>query len=92
MGFPDHHSYTEKDLKNILAAAQRSRSDGLVTTEKDYVRFASNIEWSADLFVIGIDIDFGPDRKRFNDFIKGRIEKRFVSDENVMNGSIKRGS
>jgi tetraacyldisaccharide 4'-kinase len=92
MGFPDHHSYTEKDLKNILAAAQRGRSDGLVTTEKDYVRFASNIEWSADLFVIGIDIDFGPDRKRFNDFIKGRIEKRFVSDENVMNGSIKRGS
>jgi tetraacyldisaccharide 4'-kinase len=92
MEFPDHHSYTEKDVKNILAAAQKSQSEGLVTTEKDYVRFAHNKEWSADLFVIGIEIDFGLDRKRFNDFIKDRIEKRCVSDENIMNGSIKRGS
>ncbi|MEJ2659013.1 MAG: tetraacyldisaccharide 4'-kinase [Desulfobacterales bacterium] len=84
MEFPDHHSYTEKDLKNILAAAQKSRSDALVTTEKDYVRFAHNLEWCVDLFVIGIEIDFGPDRKRFNDFIKDRIEKWCASDAYIM--------
>jgi tetraacyldisaccharide 4'-kinase len=85
MEFPDHYWYTEQDLKNILAAAQKSGSDCLVTTEKDYVRFMKNIEWSAELFVIGIEIDFGPDKERFDDFIKSRIENRRAPNENVMN-------
>lgn len=86
MEFPDHYSYTEKDLNNILAAAQRNRTDDLVTSEKDFVRFSENIEWPADLFVIGIEIDFGPDKNRFGGFIKDRIEKRRAIDETVLNG------
>ena len=86
MEFPDHHSYTEKDLNNIRAAAQKNRSDGLVTSEKDYVRFSKNIEWFDDLFVIGIEIDFGPDKNRFDDFLKDKIKTRGTLDEIVMNG------
>ena len=80
MEFPDHYSYTKRDLKNIFTAAQKKRSDGLVTSEKDYARFSENIEWPADLFVVGIGIDFSPDDNRFNDFIKSRIETRRTID------------
>jgi tetraacyldisaccharide 4'-kinase len=75
MEFPDHYSYTQKDLENISAVARKNLSNSLVTTEKDYVRFAENIELSVDLFVVGIEIVFGPDKERFDNLIKNRIEK-----------------
>jgi tetraacyldisaccharide 4'-kinase len=75
MEFPDHHWYSDKDLKDISVAAKRSMSECLVTTEKDYVRIAHKIDWPGDLFVVGIEIEFGADVERFNDFIKGRLKK-----------------
>ena len=73
--FPDHHSYSDSDIEDILAAAQKSRSECLVTTEKDYVRIAHKIPWSADLYVVGIEIEFDADTKRFNGFIKDRLNE-----------------
>jgi tetraacyldisaccharide 4'-kinase len=80
MEFPDHHPYSERDLEEILSAAKKSMSKCLITTEKDYVRIAHKIDWSDDLFVIGIEIDFGADKKRFNAYIKDWIENRYESD------------
>jgi len=80
MEFPDHHPYSEKDLKDISAAAKRSMSECLITTEKDYVRIAHKIDWPGDLFVVGIEIDFGTDKKRFDSYIEDWIEKRYKPD------------
>jgi tetraacyldisaccharide 4'-kinase len=80
MEFPDHHSYSDRDLKDISAAAKRSMSECLITTEKDYVRIAHKIDWPGDLFVIGIEIDFGADKKRFNSYIKDWIKNWYESD------------
>ncbi len=71
--FSDHHSYSDSDLKGILTASQKSMSDCLVTTEKDYVRIARKIAWPHDLYVIGIEIEFDADAERFNGFIKDRL-------------------
>jgi tetraacyldisaccharide 4'-kinase len=35
--FRDHHQYTEKDVRDLIAMATRSEADGFVTTEKDAV-------------------------------------------------------
>jgi tetraacyldisaccharide 4'-kinase len=35
--FRDHHRYTEKDIRDLVALAARSEADGFVTTEKDAV-------------------------------------------------------
>jgi tetraacyldisaccharide 4'-kinase len=80
MEFPDHHPYSERDLDEILSAAKRSMSECLITTEKDYVRIVHKIDWPNDLFVIGIEIDFGADKKRFNYYIKDWINNRNESD------------
>jgi tetraacyldisaccharide 4'-kinase len=73
--FPDHHSYSDSDLKNILVAAKKSMSESLITSEKDYVRIAHKIEWPIDLYVVGIEIEFGADVERFNGFIRDRLKK-----------------
>ena len=78
--FPDHHPYSEKDLDEILSTARKSMSDCIITTEKDYVRIAHKIDWPGDLFVIGIEIDFGADKKQFNSFIESWINNRYESD------------
>jgi len=80
MEFPDHYSYSERDLDEILSAAKRSMSECLITTEKDYVRIVHKIDWPRDLFVIGIEIDFGADKERFNFFIKDCIKNRNESN------------
>jgi len=36
--FPDHHTYTQEDLDQVAAQAQRLGADAIVTTEKDAVR------------------------------------------------------
>ena len=78
--FPDHHPYSERDLDEILSTAKKSMSDCIITTEKDYVRIAHKIDWPGDLFVIGIEIDFGADKKQFNSFIESWINNRYESD------------
>lgn len=85
--FPDHHPYSERDLDEILWNAKKSMSDCIITTEKDYVRIAHKIDWPGDLFVIGIEIDFGDDRKRFNTLIEKWIIDRHQSDKNVSMGN-----
>ena len=80
MEFSDHHQYSERDLDEILSAAKKSMSECIITTEKDYVRIAHKINWPGDLFVIGIEIDFGADKKRFNSYIKDWIKNWYESD------------
>jgi tetraacyldisaccharide 4'-kinase len=86
MEFPDHHPYSERDLDEILSAAKRSMSECLITTEKDYVRIVHKIDWPHDLFVIGIEIDFGAEKERFNSFIKDWIKNRNESDYKFSKG------
>jgi len=73
--YSDHHTYSDSDLKDIRAAAQKSMSECIVTTEKDYVRIAHKIAWPDDLYIIGIEIEFGTDAEKFNDFIEDRLKE-----------------
>ena len=50
-------------------------SECIVTTEKDYVRIAHKIAWPDDLYIIGIEIEFGTDAEKFNDFIEDRLKE-----------------
>ena len=58
MGFADHHSYTDRDLAELLHAARRSGAEIMCTTEKDAVRIAPRMQWPMDLAVIGVRLSF----------------------------------
>ncbi len=55
--FPDHHTYTAGDVAEVLAAASRSGVEGLITTEKDWLRLAG--VWTAvlPLYVVGLQVE-----------------------------------
>jgi tetraacyldisaccharide 4'-kinase len=37
IAFPDHHAYTEKDIRDLLAVKEEKNCAGFVTTEKDVI-------------------------------------------------------
>jgi tetraacyldisaccharide 4'-kinase len=70
MEFPDHHRYSEKDISTITQTAKKTAAEILLTTEKDYARIAAETVWPLDLVVIGVEISFGEDERRFDEFLK----------------------
>lgn len=72
--FPDHHKYTEMDLKAIIQSSINAQAEFILTTEKDYVRISDEISWPVELVVVGIELSFENDENAFIDFIKTRLE------------------
>ena len=54
--FPDHHQYSEKELKN-LANKAKENSAILLTTEKDYFRISENYKKNIKYLKIEIEIE-----------------------------------
>jgi len=52
--FRDHHQYTEKDVRDLMAAATRAEADGFVTTEKDAVNLGGYFSALKPLAVVPV--------------------------------------
>jgi tetraacyldisaccharide 4'-kinase len=70
--FKDHYRYKGADLMRVRQRAREIGADLILTTEKDWVKLDTNIEWHADLAVIGIRIVF-EDPDGFETFIRSRM-------------------
>lgn len=55
--FRDHHQYTEKDVRELMAMASRSEADGFVTTEKDAVNLGGYFSALKPLAVVPVQMD-----------------------------------
>lgn len=64
--FPDHHFFSDKDIKNII---QKANGRKIITTEKDYMRL-QNLLPQKQLFYLPIEIFFLNDSLNFNAEIK----------------------
>ncbi|MDZ7831187.1 MAG: tetraacyldisaccharide 4'-kinase [Desulfobacterales bacterium] len=76
--FPDHYYYTESDWHRIVRCAADLSVDYLLTTQKDYARLQNGLEAPVALVVIGIYMDFGPDRDALWGFINNSLNSRLV--------------
>ena len=67
--FPDHHTFSEKDIERIQFEFNRivSAKKLLLTTEKDYVRLSGQI---SELSFLEITTEFVEDRQEFENEIK----------------------
>ncbi|MGQ9920343.1 MAG: tetraacyldisaccharide 4'-kinase [Desulfobacca sp.] len=54
--FPDHHAFTAREVAAIRAAAIRLGIEGLLTTEKDWVRLASQWTPALPLYVVPLEV------------------------------------
>jgi tetraacyldisaccharide 4'-kinase len=57
VGFPDHHWYDERDLAALESRAAAPGIDGLVTTEKDWVRLRPLRPCRSPLYVVRVRLD-----------------------------------
>jgi tetraacyldisaccharide 4'-kinase len=55
--YRDHHSYTEKDVRELLELKQRSDAGGFVTTEKDAVNLGGYLSALAPLGVVPVKME-----------------------------------
>jgi tetraacyldisaccharide 4'-kinase len=54
--FPDHHVFTRDELAELAASARRQGAEGLVTTEKDWVRLAGRWSFDLPLYVVHMEV------------------------------------
>ncbi len=55
--FRDHHAYSEKDIRDLLALRQRSQAGGFVTTEKDAVNLGGYLSALQPLAVVPVKME-----------------------------------
>ncbi|MDY6952906.1 MAG: tetraacyldisaccharide 4'-kinase [Thermodesulfobacteriota bacterium] len=67
--FPDHHRYSDRDLRSIWKRARDLKVHSIITTEKDFVKISTEIPAPPRLLVLAISISFGADRQRFDSYI-----------------------
>lgn len=76
IAFPDHHMYSDRDLRRLLAAAQNAGAALLVTTEKDHVRLgalASELRATVPLKTAGLRVQIEAESSAI-DWLIGRLE------------------
>ena len=90
--FPDHHTYTEKEIQSIYNQYFNNTGEHtmLVTTEKDWMRLQSehiiNIVSLLPVFVIRVEVEFLTDtqKDRFNQILTDHVRRK--KNENCANG------
>ena len=53
--FEDHHSYSSKELEELVQDARKSGASGLITTEKDMVKL-KHVTWDFPLFSLRMSV------------------------------------
>lgn len=71
--FADHHWYEQRDLDLLAEHARRSGAEGLVTTEKDWVRLLALPLPSIPLWVLGVRLILTRGREQWYSAIKDAI-------------------
>lgn len=72
ISFPDHHPYSESDLKAVLSIASQSAAV-VVTTEKDYVKIPPKLRMMVQLVKMEIALD---NEKEFSSLLFKKITKK----------------
>ncbi len=77
LAFADHHFYDQADIKRIQQRAAQADARILGTTQKDFARLSHlRIHWPLPLAVVGVEMDFGPDTRRFWDWLERALPRR----------------
>ncbi len=74
LAFKDHYCYSTADLGRIKNAAVAAQAELIVTTEKDFARIDSRMDWPMDLWAIGIRLTFPDQTNGFEAFIRRKLD------------------
>ncbi len=74
--FRDHHSYTEKDVRDLLQLRRRSEAGGFVTTEKDAVNLCGYLDALAPLAVVPVKMELADADNAVDNMLRVIEERR----------------
>jgi len=72
--FPDHYSYTGKDIYAIGEAARREQADMIISTEKDGVKLQAFPDLMDRIFLLRITMEINGEGKDFPAWLQGKME------------------
>jgi tetraacyldisaccharide 4'-kinase len=72
MTFPDHHAFTAREVKRVLAAARAARAAIVMTTDKDAVRLANHDLSGAPVAAVPLIVNIEP-AAEFADWLRNRL-------------------
>jgi tetraacyldisaccharide 4'-kinase len=76
--FKDHHTYSEKDLKDIIETFEGCKADFVLTTEKDMTKLRpTNLSQKLPLAFLPIEIYFLTEEETFQQLIARHLEGWF---------------
>ncbi len=73
--FPDHHTYTARDVEDIRQARRDSGARILLTTEKDGIKLTRFSDFFKDVCLLRIDMEIMPSRREFEEHILTRLRQ-----------------
>jgi tetraacyldisaccharide 4'-kinase len=56
--FGDHHRFSKQEIRDVMERANKTTSELIVTTEKDFTRIAVPIQWTLPFLAIGVKMTF----------------------------------
>ncbi|MFH1414088.1 MAG: tetraacyldisaccharide 4'-kinase [Candidatus Omnitrophota bacterium] len=70
--FPDHHSYSQKDIQGVIARSREKSIDTIITTEKDAARLGRLVidDPKAAIMVLRIELKLNKDEEFYNRLLK----------------------
>jgi tetraacyldisaccharide 4'-kinase len=74
--YRDHHAYTEKDIRDLLALRQRSEAGGFVTTEKDAVNLGGYLDALQPLTVVPVKMELADEANAVDTMLRVIAERR----------------
>jgi tetraacyldisaccharide 4'-kinase len=74
--YRDHHLYTERDVRDLLALRTRSEADGFVTTEKDAINLGGYFSALQPIAVIPVKMDLLDSAKALDTMLLTLAERK----------------
>ena len=74
--FRDHHQYTEKDVRELMAMATQSEAHGFVTTEKDAVNLGGYFATLKPLAVVPVKMELADAGRALDTMLETIVQRR----------------
>ncbi len=77
--YPDHHDYTEQEMRDILRQAEQNGTEAIVITEKDAVKIPAEVaraDWPIPIYVICVEVCFKQGADEFRALLQASLKER----------------
>ncbi len=74
--FPDHHDYTEQEIREVMHQAEEQGAEAIIVTDKDAVKIPESLlakKRPIPIYIISIEVTFMDNTNKLFNFLKDRL-------------------